>query len=71
MSLLPLEPLQKLIDIGMVLGYYGVEAMMPSFKNIVVLGSSENTTGATIRLKSLIFLDEMSYQTLFLDELSY
>ena len=35
MSLLPIEPLQKLMDIGIVLGYYGVEATMPSFKNIV------------------------------------
>ena len=38
MSLLPLEPPQKLIDIGMVLDYYGVEATVLSFKYIVVSG---------------------------------
>ena len=44
MSLLPLEPLQKLIDIGMMLGYYGVEATVPSFKYIVRSGLIGNST---------------------------
>ena len=44
MSLLPLEPLQKLIDIGMVLGYYGVEATVPSSNYIVHSGLIGNST---------------------------
>ena len=37
MSLLPLEPLQKLIDIGMVLGNYGVEAKMNTKDQFIFL----------------------------------
>ena len=55
MSLLPLEPLQKLIDIGMVLGYYSSEVTVPSFKYIVgillVLGHSRGVVETASKIE--------------------